>query len=257
MWLRTGAKLGGAAITPFKAAVPKAKMAVFHELPAGRLARDTLLRSVANTNMTSRHGCCNVLSMKITVDAREQVILVDELDIPTGVNGKLDAHDRGLLHRAFSIFLFSEDGRTLVQRRAKTKYHSGGEWANTCCGHPRPDEPVGRAANRRLSEELGMRADLTEAFHIRYKALLSNDMTENEYVHVFVGVCAETPVPNPTEVSDFAYHELGDLATGGTIPIHQQTAWLRHYLGTHLEQLFEARKLALNLDERSRLQSEV
>src|SRR6056297_2507641 len=129
--------------------------------------------------------------MKVMVDAHEQVILVDERNQPTGVNWKIDAHERGLLHRAFSIFLFSNDGRTLVQKRALTKYHSGGEWANTCCGHPRPDEPISEAARRRLTEELGIDADLTEAFHVRYRASLANEMTENEYVHVFVGISSD------------------------------------------------------------------
>lgn len=184
--------------------------------------------------------------MHVMVDAQEKVVLVDELDQETGISGKIDAHERGLLHRAFSIFLFAEDGRTLVQRRAVSKYHSGGEWANTCCGHPRPGEPIGEAARRRLSEELGMSAELSEAFQIRYRALLANNMTENELVHVFVGVSSGKPALNPTEVSDFDYQELDDLVAGSTVPIDQQTAWLRHYLANHLEQLFAARKTALN-----------
>jgi isopentenyl-diphosphate delta-isomerase len=170
-------------------------------------------------------------------DHKERVILVDEKDREIGVCGKIECHERGLLHRAFSIFLFAPDGSTLVQRRALSKYHSGGKWANACCGHPRLGESVEDAANRRLEEELGMRADLTEAFHIRYSANVSKDMVENEYVHVFVGLEGETPKPNPFEVSEVAYCQLDDLKNGDTIDIDMQTAWLRRYIVDYYEKL--------------------
>lgn len=195
--------------------------------------------------------------MKITIDAHEQVILVDEANREIGVSAKIETHKHGVLHRAFSIFLFSADGRTLVQRRAVTKYHSGGEWANTCCGHPRPGEPIVQAAQRRLHEELGMEADLEEAFHIRYKALLANDMIENEYVHVFVGLSTHKPVPNPSEVCEYGYHNLDSLADGSAISTDRQTAWLRHYMAHHLQQLVSARAVALNRPQPERGKSDI
>lgn len=184
-------------------------------------------------------------SMQKQEDHKERVILVDEEDRKIGVCGKIECHERGLLHRAFSIFLFAPDGRTLVQRRALCKYHSGGKWANACCGHPRLNETISEAANRRLGEELGMRADLTEAFHIRYRANVGADMVENEYVHVFVGVGLGPSNLNPFEVSEVTYCHLDDLRDGNTLLVDQQTAWLRHYIDNHYDDLRNSRQAVL------------
>lgn len=86
-------------------------------------------------------------------DHAEQVILVDEADRAFSHGGKLQIHEEGLLHRAFSIFVFNDAGECLIQKRASGKYHSAGKWANSCCGHPRPGEPTAKAAGRRLTEE--------------------------------------------------------------------------------------------------------
>ena len=104
----------------------------------------------------------------------EKVILVDKLDNETGTMEKQEAHIKGVLHRAFSIFVFNSKKELLLQRRAKTKYHSAGLWTNTCCSHPRPKESTKDAANRRLKEEMGMSCNLSKQFDFIYKAILTN-----------------------------------------------------------------------------------
>lgn len=115
------------------------------------------------------------------------VILVDEKDNPVGVEEKMSAHQKGLLHRAFSIFVFNSNGELLIQKRAQAKYHSGGLWSNTCCGHPTPGEETNVAAHRRLQEEMGFDCDLQESGALLYDTRFDNGLTENEYDHVFVG----------------------------------------------------------------------
>src|SRR5262245_24219746 len=114
--------------------------------------------------------------------ADEQLILVDERNRAVGTGGKDAIHRKGLLHRAFSIFIVDARGRILLQQRNPKKYHSGGLWANSCCGHPRPGERTVVAARRRLNEELGLTAALSFAFFARYRADLDHGMQENEFV---------------------------------------------------------------------------
>src|SRR5205085_8951 len=109
------------------------------------------------------------------------------------------------LHRAFSIFIVDERGRILLQRRSAKKYHSGGLWANSCCGHPRPGEPTVAAARRRLAEELGLVAPLTFGFFSRYRADLDGGMQENEFVYVYFGPPTGAPEPDPAEVSEVEF----------------------------------------------------
>lgn len=175
--------------------------------------------------------------MSGSLDLAERVVLVDERDSQIGIGPKLETHQSGALHRAFSIFLFDDEGRTLVQKRAQHKYHSGGKWANTCCGHPRPNEPIAEAAARRLGEELGMTAALEYGFLARYRAELDGEMIENEIVHIFYGRASEPAVPNPEEASATRFVSLDDLLTGHGLPVDQQTAWLRHYLQHHVRDL--------------------
>lgn len=130
----------------------------------------------------------------------EQVVLVDEHDEPLGILGKLEAHRQGLLHRAFSVFLFDGEGRLLLQQRALGKYHSGGLWTNTCCSHPRPGEPVRQAAERRCLEEMGIRCVLEERFSFIYRAVLADGLTEHEFDHVLFGRFDGVPRPDPREV---------------------------------------------------------
>jgi isopentenyl-diphosphate delta-isomerase len=134
-----------------------------------------------------------------------QVILVDENDVPTGVMEKLEAHQKGELHRAFSIFIFNSKGEMLLQKRALHKYHSGGLWTNACCSHPQPNESNEQAAHRRLMEEMGFDCVLEKKFHFIYKAQLNNELTEHELDHVFIGTYNKEPRINLDEVADWKY----------------------------------------------------
>jgi|AntAceMinimDraft_11_1070367.scaffolds.fasta_scaffold01181_1 isopentenyl-diphosphate delta-isomerase len=166
-------------------------------------------------------------------DVREQVIRVDESDGPIGPAGKIDVHLTGTLHRAFSVFLFDASGRTLLQKRADGKYHSGGLWTNSCCGHPRPGEPVGSAAERRVGEELRLDVSLKHAFCARYRAELDNGLIENEFVHVFFGRCCDTPTPNAAEASAVSWSTLEELTCKISKQPQHFSKWLIHYVITH------------------------
>ncbi len=135
----------------------------------------------------------------------EQVILVNERDEPIGVEEKLAAHmNGGRLHRAFSIFVFNSMDELLLQRRARCKYHFGGLWSNTCCGHPRPGESVIDAACRRLHEELGIAASLIEVGTLQYEATdAESGLVEREFLHVLTGRFDGEPLPNHAEVEDW------------------------------------------------------
>ncbi len=141
----------------------------------------------------------------------EQVILVNEQDIELGVMEKMEAHEKALLHRAFSIFIFNDRHELLLQQRAISKYHSGGLWTNTCCSHPRPGEAVADAALRRLKEEMGFETTLSKAFDFTYKAPFSNGLTEHEFDHVFTGTYNGIIEPNADEVESYAYYSLTEV----------------------------------------------
>lgn len=141
----------------------------------------------------------------------EHVILVDEQDRETGTMEKMEAHEKGLLHRAFSIFLFNENGEMLLQKRASKKYHTGGLWTNTCCSHPRENESMDEALQRRLMQEMGIQCPVNKAFTMLYKSSLANGLTEHEFDHVYYGYFSEEPKPNPEEVEDWKYISLGEL----------------------------------------------
>src|ERR1041385_5094319 len=128
---------------------------------------------------------------------REQVILVNGADEVLGSAEKISAHENGMLHRAFSIFVFNSMGQLLIQRRAKSKYHSGHLWSNTCCGHPRPNESLPVAAHRRIREEMGFDCLMRPAFSFIYKAQLTHSLLEHEYDHVLIAVSNQEPHPNP------------------------------------------------------------
>lgn len=133
------------------------------------------------------------------------VILVDRNDREQGVAGKTEAHTAGLLHRAFSVQLFTSRGEWLLQRRAEDKYHSGGLWANTCCSHPAPGLPTAAAAAARLHEEMGLTAALQPATAFLYRAEVGNGLTEYEYDHVFTGIADDRPRIDPREVAEYRY----------------------------------------------------
>lgn len=143
--------------------------------------------------------------------AEERVVLVDEKDVALGSMEKWQAHAEGRLHRAFSIFVFRPDGALLLQRRARTKYHSGGQWSNTCCGHPRPGEAIAVAAHRRLREEMGFDCALSPAGAFAYRADVGNGLLEHEYDHVLVGTADVTPSPDANEVDEVRWISVADL----------------------------------------------
>ena len=157
----------------------------------------------------------------------EEVILVDENDTEIGTMEKMLAHREARLHRAFSVFIFNAQKKMLLQQRNPLKYHSGGLWTNTCCGHPRPGENTRSAAERRLNEEMGIKAPLEEKFSFIYKAPFSNGLTENEFDHVFVGRFDSDPLINPEEVSDFKYMYLEEIKADIAKDPGKYTFWFK------------------------------
>jgi isopentenyl-diphosphate delta-isomerase len=141
----------------------------------------------------------------------EQVVLVNEHDEELGLMEKMEAHEKALLHRAFSVFVFNRSGQLLLQQRALNKYHSGGLWTNTCCSHPRPNESVADAATRRLMEEMGFDTPLVKIFDFIYQASFDNGLTEHEFDHVFVGYYDGPFEPNPQEVNDTVYRSMESI----------------------------------------------
>ena len=141
----------------------------------------------------------------------QEVVLVNWKDEPTGTVAKMAAHQQGLLHRAFSVFIFDTRGRMLLQQRALQKYHGGGLWTNACCSHPYPQEKVEDAAARRLKEELGFSTPLQKIFTFTYKAEVENGLIEHEYDHVFAGEYESTIRPDGDEVMDYCYKSLADI----------------------------------------------
>ena len=157
----------------------------------------------------------------------EKVILVDEYDHMIGVSEKLEAHEKGLLHRAFSVFIFNKRGELLLQKRALHKYHSPGLWTNTCCSHPRPDEATLNAAERRCQEEMGIQVVLKEAFSFIYKASFENGLTEHEYDHVYIGQYEHDPVINTEEVETFQWMSPKDIQKELSEHPEHYTAWFK------------------------------
>lgn len=141
----------------------------------------------------------------------EKVVLVDEQDNEIGTMEKMEAHEKALLHRAFSVFLFNDAGEMLIQKRASSKYHSGGLWTNTCCSHPRPDETSLNAAKRRLQEEMGISAEIEEIFSFLYRAELDKGLVEHEYDHVFFGKFNGEVQLNMEEAEDYSYVTMEKL----------------------------------------------
>lgn len=155
----------------------------------------------------------------------QEVILVNEKDEATGAMEKMEAHRKGLLHRAFSVFIFNTKGEMLLQRRAMNKYHSAGLWTNSCCSHPQPGEEVHEAAQRRLQEEMGFTAGLEKIFDFVYQANFDNGLTEHEFDHVFAGEY-DGPVDfNKEEVMDYCYKSLEEVRSCLQQQPHKFTAW--------------------------------
>lgn len=161
----------------------------------------------------------------------ENVILVDKDDQNIGLMEKMEAHQKGLLHRAFSVFVFNSKGEMLLQKRAASKYHSPNLWTNTCCSHPRENETTLEAANRRLMEEMGMKCQVKKAFHFIYKVALDQGLFEHELDHVFIGTSDEKPEINKEEVADYTY---------------QTTDYILEQINNHPEHYTEWFKICFN-----------
>ena len=156
-----------------------------------------------------------------------QVILVNEADEPVGSMDKMLVHEKGLLHRAFSVFIFNSNADMLLQQRAVDKYHSGGLWTNACCSHPFPGELTLDAAQRRLQEEMGFHTGLKEAFQFTYITHFDNGLTEHELDHVFTGTFDGEITPNVAEVANYAYRSMGDIRTSIAANPHLYTSWFK------------------------------
>lgn len=158
---------------------------------------------------------------------KEYVILVDEQDNDIGVMEKLQAHQEGLLHRAFSIFIFNDKNELLLQQRAITKYHSAGLWTNTCCSHPRPNETIKDAANRRLFEEMRMSCDLKIKTNFIYKTPFENGLTEHELDYVLIGNTNQNPIINKEEVASYKWLSVSDIKKDIVSNPNHYTSWFK------------------------------
>jgi isopentenyl-diphosphate delta-isomerase len=157
----------------------------------------------------------------------QQLVLVNEYDEAIGVMDKLEAHQKGLLHRAFSIFIFNSRGEMLLQQRADQKYHSAGLWTNACCSHPQPGEETGKAASRRLMEEMGFSTPLHKLFEFLYRAEMENGLTEHEFDHVYTGQYEGAVHVNKEEVKDFCYKEIRTIREELQTNPENYTPWFR------------------------------
>lgn len=157
------------------------------------------------------------------------VVLVDSLDREIGTMEKLEAHKRGLLHRAFSVFLFDQTGRMLIHRRAQSKYHSGGLWTNACCSHPLPGETIEDAAVRRVSEELGITATPVRKSQFIYRCAFENGLVEHELDHVLSAeIKADVDIQvHPEEVADWQFIKTDALSTWLDEKPDEFTVWFR------------------------------
>jgi isopentenyl-diphosphate delta-isomerase len=167
----------------------------------------------------------------------DYVILVDSQDNELGKMEKLEAHEKGLLHRAFSIFLFNSKGEMLIQQRALSKYHSPGLWTNACCSHPAPNESIIEAGNRRLKEELGLTTELVDAFSFEYRETFENNLIEHELDHVLVGYSEGNPILNQEEAKDYRWVNWIDLLAEVQSNPENFTIWFKIILANHIEKL--------------------
>jgi len=157
----------------------------------------------------------------------EKVILVNEKDHKIGLMPKMEAHEKAILHRAFSVFIFNDKDELMLQQRALDKYHSPGLWTNTCCSHQRDGETNIDAGTRRLQEEMGFVTSLKEVGSFIYKAPFDNGLTEHEYDHIMVGYYNDNPEPNPDEVAAFKWMLLDDVKVDIANHPEDYTEWFK------------------------------
>jgi isopentenyl-diphosphate delta-isomerase len=170
----------------------------------------------------------------------ENVILVNEKDEPIGLMPKLEAHQKAVLHRAFSVFVLNDKNEIMLQQRAAQKYHSPLLWTNTCCSHQREGETNLQAGKRRLFEEMGFETPLQELFHFIYKAPFDNGLTEHELDHVMIGKFNDKPTINPEEVASWKWMAIDDVKTDMVLNPQLYTIWFKiifdefyHYIENH------------------------
>ncbi|MET4083254.1 isopentenyl-diphosphate delta-isomerase [Pedobacter sp. UYP30] len=165
----------------------------------------------------------------------QQIILVDENDCEIGEMEKMAVHESGVLHRAFSVFIFNSENQLLLQRRAFDKYHCGGLWTNTCCSHPGVGEDNALAADRRLMEEMGIFCKLEHKFFFKYYASFENGLKEHEIDHVFFGFTNQIPILNLEEAADYRYLSLEELSLDIDEKPALYTPWLKICLSKVIE----------------------
>jgi isopentenyl-diphosphate delta-isomerase len=170
----------------------------------------------------------------------EKVILVNEMDVQIGLMPKLEAHEKAVLHRAFSVFVLNKNKEIMLQQRAASKYHSPLLWTNTCCSHQRDGETNLVAGTRRLQEEMGFETDLKELFHFIYKAPFDNGLTEHELDHVMIGYYDNDPVINPEEVENWKWMSIESIKNDMLVNPNDYTIWFKiifdkfyHFLEDH------------------------
>lgn len=170
----------------------------------------------------------------------EQVILVNELDQQIGLMPKLEAHEKAILHRAFSVFILNDKNEIMLQQRAHQKYHSPLLWTNTCCSHQRDGETNIQAGSRRLYEEMGFKTELKELFNFIYKAPFDNGLTEHELDHVMIGYYNDEPIINPEEVESWKWMKIEDIQSDMILNPDLYTVWFKiifdefyHFLEEH------------------------
>ena len=165
----------------------------------------------------------------------DYVILVDENNNQIGLEEKILAHKKNLLHRAFSIFIFNDSSEILLQKRAPNKYHSGNLWTNTCCSHPLENLSLVESAKKRLVEEMGIKANLNEVFSFIYQAEFDNGLSEYEYDHVLFGISNNQPILNPDEAIDYKWIKISDLKAQIEKNPGNFTVWLQIMINNYFK----------------------
>lgn len=185
------------------------------------------------------HSFFVFLTLKITMK-EEEVILVNEFDEQIGLMPKLEAHEKAVLHRAFSVFILNDKKELMLQQRAHHKYHSPLLWTNTCCSHQRNDETNIEAGSRRLFEEMGFKTEIKELFHFIYKAPFDNGLTEHELDHVMIGTYNNNPVINIEEVESWKWMKIEAVKEDMLLHPNEYTVWFKiifekfyHFLENH------------------------
>ncbi|MCF6350356.1 MAG: isopentenyl-diphosphate Delta-isomerase [Flavobacteriaceae bacterium] len=173
----------------------------------------------------------------------EQVILVNRNDKQIGLMSKMEAHEKAILHRAFSVFIFNDKKELLLQQRASHKYHSPNKWTNTCCSHQREGETNIQAGKRRLQEEMGFYCELKEVFSFIYKAPFDNGLTEHELDHVMIGSYNENPIINIEEVKGFCWLSIAGVKEDIANNPDKYTIWFKIILDAYLYQIKKTKKL--------------